>query len=160
RRQPEDMGLLPDGDPAGPTIDHQPSTINPSDDPSWTRTAALRSPTFWRLLIVFSIVQMSISSVAVHRIPSFMDRGLDPRVISYATGLDAAASGVSTFAMGLLTRRIEARFIGAAGFTMLCFASLMTIVADSHAAVFVAMISFGLGIGVLLLMQNYLWADY
>src|SRR5262249_42661867 len=76
RRQPEDMGLLPDGDPAGPTINHQPSTINPSDDPSWTRAAALRSPTFWRLLIVFSIVQMSISSVAVHRIPSFMDRGL------------------------------------------------------------------------------------
>jgi len=101
RREPEDMGLRPDGDPTDP------------------------SPT-----------------------------GLG------ATALDAAASGISTFAMGLLIRHVPARFIGAGGFLMLTFASWLTIVTDTNALLFLSMISFGLGIGVLMLMQNYLWAEY
>src|SRR6185436_21043974 len=93
------------------------------DERSWTRAEAMRSAAFWRLVVAFSIVQMAISSVGVHRIASFMDRGLDPRLISYATALDAAASGLSTFAMGFLTRHVPARFIGAGGFTLLAVAS-------------------------------------
>ena len=103
---------------------------------------------------------LAMSSVAVHRIPSFMDRGLDAHLISYATALDAAAAGASTFVMGLLTHRVPARFTGAAGFLLLAVASLLTIAADTHAIMFASMITFGFGIGAGMLMQNYLWADY
>jgi MFS family permease len=120
----------------------------------------MRSSTFWRLVVVFSMVMLATNSVGVHRIPSFMDRGLDPLLIAYATALDAAAAGLSTFAMGLLTRRVPARFIGAGGFLLLALASALTIGAADHAVMFVSMIVFGLGIGVLMLMQSLLWADY
>jgi MFS family permease len=159
RREPEDMGLLPDGGPdATPT--GLGLTIPLPDERSWTRAEAMRTPAFWRLVVAFSIVQMAISSVGVHRIASFMDRGLDPRLISYATALDAAASGLSTFAMGFLIQRVPARFVGAGGFMMLAFASALTIAAADHPTMFVSMISFGTGIGILGLMNNYLWADY
>jgi MFS family permease len=168
RRQPEDLGLLPDGGPpetapvAPDRID--PRTLAPPAAPvvelSWTRREAVRTGTFWRLVFVFSIVMLAVNSVSVHRIPSFMDRGLDPRVISYATALDAAAAGLSTFALGFLAQRVPARLIGTGGFLMLALASWLTIIAASHSVMFVAMISFGLGIGVLMLMQNYLWAEY
>ena len=167
RRQPEDLGLLPDGDlPAAERAIASDakagSPVQPvySDEHSWTRAEALRSGTFWRLVFVFSVVMLATNTINVHRIPSFMDRGLDPRLISYATAFDAAAAGLSTFTMGLLTQRIPARLIGAGGFLMLIVASVLTIVADNHPVMFLAMITFGLGIGVLMLMQNFLWADY
>jgi sugar phosphate permease len=166
RRQPEDLGLLPDGGPAAAVLPatgrdgRRPATPVRPDERSWTRPEALRSAAFWRLVLVFSIVMLATSSVGVHRIPSFMDRGLDAQLVAYATALDAAAAGLSTFAMGMLTHRIPARFIGTGGLLMLALASALTIVADTHLVMFVSMIVFGLGIGVLMLMQNYLWADY
>lgn len=159
RRQPEDLGLLPDGDPH-PIAGAAAAPRLAREEQSWTREEAVRSMAFWRLVFVFSMVMLATSSVAVHRIPSFMDRGLDPRLVSYATALDAAAAGLSTFALGLLLHRVPARFVGAGGFLMLALASWLTIAAANHPTMFLAMISFGLGIGVLMLMQNYLWADY
>lgn len=156
RREPEDMGLRPDGE-AAPA---EAAGVPILEERSWTRAEAVRTPTFWSLVFVFTLVQMAVSSVAVHRIPSFMDRGLDPQIISYATAFDAAAAGLSTFANGLLAQRIPARFIGAGGFLMLGVASLLTIKAADHATMFASMVSFGLGIGVLMLMQNLLWAEY
>lgn len=81
-------------------------------------------------------------------------------MISYATALDAAAAGLSTFGSGMLTQRFVPRLIGASGFMLLAAASALTIMADSHPLMFVAMITFGLGIGVGMLMQSYLWAEY
>lgn len=167
RRQPEDMGLLPDGRsplervrlviPSGHRASSAPAY---HDEHSWTRAEAIRTTTFWKLVFVFGLVMLAMGSVAVHRIPSFMDRGLDANLIAYATALDAIAAGISMFAMGLLTHRIPARFAGAGGFLLLALASLLTIVADSHVVMFASMITFGFGIGAGMLMQNYLWAEY
>lgn len=166
RRQPEDLGLLPDGAAApGParSTAHPRRRVAPAerlDERSWTRREALRTTAFWRLALVFSMVMLATNSVGVHRIPDFTDRGFDPRLISYATALDSAAAGLSTFTAGMLTQRMAPRFIGATGFLLLALASVLTIVADSPAKMFAAMITFGLGIGVGLLLQNYIWAEY
>lgn len=167
RRQPEDLGLLPDGRresiptrPPGSDQTTRRASAWRVDERSWTRAEALRSGTFWRLVIVFSMVMLAQNSVGVHRIPDFTDRGFDPRLISYATALDAGAAGLSSFLSGLLTQRLPARLIGAVGFLLLAVAASLTILADSPVLMFVAMITFGLGIGVGLLMQSYLWAEY
>jgi MFS family permease len=174
RRQPEDMGLQPDGEPIaqrpppGDQAAAQPAagggrTIRsalPLDEHSWTRAAALRTPAFWRLVIAFSLIALGVTAVGFHRIPSFMDRGLDARLISIATALDAGASGLSTFAMGMLARRIASRYIGAAGFFLLALAGLLTILVDDHPLLFLSMIIFGFGIGIMILSQGLLWADY
>ena len=167
RRQPEDLGLLPDGRapaehvrPAGQAGQRAPMPPPHQDEHSWTRAEAIRTSTFWKLVFVFGLVMLAMSSVAVHRIPAFMDRGLDAHLIAYATALDAVAAGISTFAMGLLAHRIPARYMGAGGFLLLALAAYLTIVANSHAVMFASMITFGFGIGAGMLMQNYLWAEY
>ncbi|MFN8559455.1 MAG: MFS transporter [Dehalococcoidia bacterium] len=163
RRAPEDLGLAPDGAPlspgAGATRGAMPVSYGPSRH-EWTRDEALRTGTFWRLTLVFSLMMLGLSSVGVHRIPHFMDRGLDPHLVSYATALDAVASGVSTFLMGMLADRAPARFLGAVGFSLIAGATLLTTVAATPAVMFLAMITFGAGIGGLVLVQNYVWADY
>jgi MFS family permease len=167
RREPEDMGLLPDGaptpiDPADVNaVDAADRPLPPSsDERSWTRAEALRSPTFWRLTFAFSVVMLAISTVVVHRIPNFMDRGLDPGLVAIATAADTLAAGVSTMVLGLLVRRIRTRLLGAVSFAVLSLATFLIIMAHSTLLMFIAMVTFGLGGGGLLLMNNYVWAEY
>ncbi len=166
RREPEDMGLLPDGDtPDTPDREEDVEQLTESakdsaGEYSWTRSEVIRTGVFWRLVIVFSLVMLGISTVGVHRIPAFADRGIDAGQISIATALDAVAAGISTFTMGMLARRIQVRFLGAAGFTFLAVASVLTIYANSIEMVFISMWVFGMGIGGMMFLQTYIWAEY
>ena len=161
RRQPEDIGLLPDGAVRpDPEEDDSGAPRAASEEVSWTVSEAIRSTTLWRLVIVFSAVSLATSTVGLHRIPSFMDKGLDPTLISFATAFDAVCAGISTFSFGMLVRYIPARYLGATGFMMLATASVLTIYANSILIVFVSMAVFGLGIGGMMFLQNFIWADY
>ena len=161
RRQPEDIGLLPDGAVARDPEEGDSGVPGAaSEEVSWTVSEAIRSTTLWRLVIVFSAVSLATSTVGLHRIPSFMDKGLDPTLISFATAFDAVCAGVSTFSFGMLVRYIPARYLGATGFMLLATASVLTIYANSILIVFVSMAVFGLGIGGMMFLQNFIWADY
>ena len=161
RRQPEDMGLLPDGDTEPAPLENE--TTEPGGAPaevSWTVSEAVRTTTLWRLVTVFSAASLATGMVDLHRIPAFMDRGLDPTLISFATAFDAVCAGVATFTFGMLVRYIPARILGATGFTMLAVASVMTVYASNIQMMFISMAVFGLGIGGMIFLQNFIWADY
>ena len=165
RRQPEDLGLVPDGGPTSSDDAADGGTgaslaERSASEESWTVHDALRSSTLWRLVIVFSAVQLASGTVALHRIAAFMDRGLDPTLISFATAFDAVCAGVSTFVFGMLVRRVPARYLGGLGFMMLASASVMTIWAINVPIMFISMAVFGLGIGGMMFLQNFIWADY
>jgi MFS family permease len=160
RRQPEDMGLLPDGATPAEMRRIARARGAASDEDSWTVAEARRTVVFWKLVVVFSLVALGVGTVGVHRIPAFQDRGIDARQIALATAFDAVAAGISTFTMGMLAHRIHARFLGATGFALLAGASVLTIYADNIAMVFASMWFFGLGIGGMMFLQNYIWADY
>ena len=163
RRQPEDMGLLPDGGPS-PSVEDRGYEHNSgrqsADEVSWTVHEAVRTSTLWRLVVVFNAVQLATGTVALHRIAAFMDRGLDPTLISFATAFDAVCAGVSTFAFGMLVRRIPVRYLGGLGFSMLAIASVMTVYATNLPIMFISMAIFGLGIGGMMFLQSFIWADY
>ena len=159
RRQPEDMGLRPDG--AAPDNPAQSGTAHgPAEETSWTAKEAMRSGSFWRLVVVFSLVALGVGTLGVHRIPSFMDRGLDARLVSFATAFDAVCAGISVFTMGFLVRKFSPALLGAVGFLLLAIASVLTIYATSVTVMFISMAVFGLGIGGQMFLQNFMWADY
>ena len=161
RRQPEDIGLVPDGGRATASEDGDSGAPGAAaEEVSWTVSEAMRSTTLWRLVVVFSAVSLATSTVSLHRIPSFMDKGLDPTLISFATAFDAVCAGVSTFTFGMLVRYIPARYLGATGFMLLATASVLTIYANNILIVFVSMAVYGLGIGGMMFLQNFIWADY
>ena len=161
RRQPEDVGMLPDGGlPLQDSGDGTSSVRQTVDEVSWTVREAMRTTTLWRLVIVFSMVQLATGTVALHRIAAFMDRGMDPTLISFATAFDAVAAGGSTFMFGMLVRWVPARFLGAIGFSMLAGASVLTIYATNLPIMFISMAIFGVGIGGMMFLNNYIWADY
>ena len=114
----------------------------------------------WFLTIAFSILSLGILTLALHRIPAFMDRGLDPTLVSLATAFDAVCAGAGSFAGGMLVRRLQPKIIGASAFLMLALASVMSIYAYGFWLMFWSMALFGLGIGINSFTQNYIWADY
>ena len=166
RRQPEDMGMLPDGGAPDDDGDADGAVAGPmaarsaESEVSWTLHDAVRTTTLWRLVIVFSAVQLASGTVALHRIAAFMDRGLDPTLVSFATAFDAVCAGAATFVFGMLVKRVPARFLGAIGFLMLAAASVMTIWAYNVPIMALSMAVFGLGIGGMMFLQNFIWADY
>ena len=52
------------------------------------------------------------------------------------------------------------RFLGAVGFSMLAGANVLTIDAATLPVMFVSMAIFGVGIGGMMFLNNYIWADY
>ncbi len=163
RRRPEDMGLRPDGLPSNTRRELATGASDESREGaeiSWTSRQAMRTFPFWSLVVVFSMVALATGTVALHRIAAFMDRGLDPGLVALATAFDAVCAGVATFAFGMLVRRVPVRVLGAVGFCFLGLASVMTIYADFVSLMFISMAVFGLGIGGMMFLQNYVWADY
>ena len=155
RRQPEDMGLLPDGDCFSGM---EAEDFN--EEFSWTLSQAIKTKSMWFLTIAFSILTLGILPLALHRIPAFMDRGLDPTLVSLATAFDAVCAGAGSFGGGMLVRHLKPKFIGASAFLMLALASSMSRYAYGFWLMFWSMAIFGLGIGINSFTQNYIWADY
>ena len=163
RRRPEDLGLQPDGLPSKSEREFGAVANDGSREAlevSWTSREAMRTFPFWSLVVVFSMVSLAIGTVSLHRIAAFMDRGLDPGLVALATAFDAVCAGVATFSFGMLVRWVPVRILGAVGFCFLGTASVMTIYADFVSLMFVSMAVFGLGIGGMMFLQNFVFADY
>ena len=153
RRQPEDIGLLPDGE-SNTKTDYFDSEV------SWEFSEAVRTTVFWKITICLTVISIATGTIAIHRIPAFMDRGLDAQLIAWATAFDAVCAGISTFTVGSLVKKIGIRTLGSISFLCLAIASLLTIYAFSFFEIFISMAIFGLGIGGLMFIHSFIWADY
>lgn len=94
RRQPEDLGLLPDGRatrdrPSADTA--RPTAAPPSpEEPSWGLGEAMRTPTLWLVAASAFLSTIATGGTAFHLVAYLSDAGI---------GLDVAAGALSTFAL-------------------------------------------------------------
>ncbi len=159
RREPEDLGLQPDGGEPGVTSE-QTSEGRPADEYSWTVQQAVRHRAFWQLAVVFSVIMFAMGTMALHRLPAFVERGIDPTWVAWATAFDATLAGISTLLLGTLGGHLPVRYLGGAGLALMGLSAWVLLVGESTTDMFVSMGLFGFGIGGLLYMQNIIWADY
>ena len=153
RRQPEDIGLVPDGE----LIESKNLT---DKETSWEFEEAFKTRVFWKITICLTVISIATGTIAIHRIPAFMDRGLEPQLIALATAFDAVCAGISTFFVGNLVKKLGIRLLGTLSFLFLAIASIITIYAYSFWVIFISMAIFGLGIGGLMFIHSFIWADY
>ena len=162
RRQPEDMGLKPDGDTDGKEMTAKGRTkAQPGmQEENWTLKEARKSSTYWRLLIVFSIITLGQSTLGLHKQANFIDRGLSPQLVANAVILEASAAAVSTIVMGFLYERIPARIMGAIAIVLVAFSAFFAVIGSTAPALFASGICNGVGFGGTVLLQNQLWPSY
>ena len=110
-RQPEDMGLLPDGasriEPSEADEQQEPGNERkePADAVSWTVAQALRSPAFW-LLVAYAVLSgMSIGALLIPRIPYATDLGFSDVQAEISFGIYGVCAFASKLAWGFLADR-------------------------------------------------------
>ena len=155
RRAPEDFGLLPDGQkPSADQLEFEQSVHH------YALREASRTRAFWLLAVLFTLMSLSISTIGLHRIPAFMDRGLSPMWVAWATALDSALAGVASIVTGFLANRVGIARLGSIGFALLALACWLTIIATTIPLMLASMGLFGVGIGMVMQTQNLIWPAF
>jgi MFS family permease len=160
RRQPEDMGLLPDGDLADDDATGQHSASTRPTEHQWTRAEAIRTVAFWRLTLAFSMFMFSTTSMVFFRFPYFLDKGMDAGLMSIA----ASTAQISLF-LGAITIGRQVSSIGMerlAGLNLLvmglCF--LITLTVSNVFMMFAAFYTWAWATNSVGALQGIIYASY
>ena len=162
RNRPEDLGLLPDGDPPLPNSEAQAehtADVAGSGD-HWQVRDVMRDPTFWKLLSVPASSGMIGTGLIFHAVSLLGSRGVAPdRALLLISFQALIATGAAVFA-GMLTDRWPARYLLAAAMLMLASASALVLWLPIVSLAIVYAILLGLHGSILRSAGTVVWLDY
>jgi len=110
RKRPEDVGLLPDGEPL--QADQSNAPVHFSSDHDFTLHEAMHTRTFWFLVVGQFIAVLISGSASFHLFQHYADAGISAAMIGFAIGGYALSNGLSMGLWGALADRISERILG------------------------------------------------
>ena len=152
-RQPEDLGMHPDGlPPDAPTESSGP----PREEPSVDAHTAVRSRLFWLLVITICFATTSSMSVPALMAPLYEWKGFDPAAAALGATIYGLFSMTSRFFWGWIADKVHmaALAVGVGLFNTVTF-SLLIVLSGGSAYVYAAMV--GLGVSGLVVVQSLVW---
>jgi MFS transporter, OFA family, oxalate/formate antiporter len=155
-RKPEDMGLVPD--PARVSGPRAGAGARP--EPRFSRAQALRSASFWLLMLYAVTIYPVQAGVSLHQASHLVHRGLDPTTAALIVSFFSLMSAVATVACGFLPRRWPIRFTLAAGGLFAAIATWLMPGISTAADGYLCAGLFGIAMGCMLTMLPVAWADY
>ena len=160
RRQPEDVGLLPDGRASADAAAAGARGGVSRPEHSWTRAEALRNRTFWMMVGGFGVYTFAWSTLTIFRVPHYVERGMGPLLVTLAIATDAVVAVGVSLALGRFLDRFPARLMMVVSAAGLVLSAAAAIVVTNAAWMFISTIGFGFGVQVGVIAQNVMWADY
>ncbi len=154
-RRPEDLGLVPDRQPAGIAA---PRAL--LDEPSFSRREALGTAAFWLLLLYTVLVYPVQAGVSLHQAAHLIERGVAPTIAATIVSTFSLTSAAASLACGFLPRWLPIRYPMALIGVFLTIATLLMVGISSPGQGYLAAALFGFGIGGLLTLLPIAWADY
>lgn len=141
-RQPEDVGLLPDGGAASGMPGHVAATAEVSL-PLWE---AVRTRTFWVLAVGIAAGSFCLGGLPASLVPIYVDRGFTPQTAAWAFTLYGTFSMAARFFWGYWAARLHIRTL------LLCIAGYgaatawtMIVLPDEIALVYAPLAGFFVG---------------
>jgi len=153
RRHPEDLGLLPDGEPA-----HAEQTQAPL--PGATLSEALRSPAFWMLTASLSFGMLGSMVVFVHQIAFIIGRGYDPVLAATLSGMLGLASLPGRYVFNVLSARISAQKLLAISVVSQGVGIVVLVLASSLAWLILYVVIYGCAYGAFSPLRASVMADH
>jgi MFS family permease len=164
RRQPEHLGLTPDGLPQATRGDHRRTrALNRHEtvaEHSWTRGDAMRTRALWLLVASTFVASLGTGGIAFHTVAYFTDVGIVPAAAAGALSVMALSGAMGNGLWGALAERLQPRRLNVG--TMLLSAgavALLTQVRDPFAA-YVFAVLFGLSARGAAVLTQILLARY
>ena len=170
RRQPEDMGLLPDGDTAESLAALEARSANAkrrrltaANEEQWTRREAMRTKALWLVVIAYGVANIGLSGMLLHFIPFFTDNGFKSGTAAFLFSMGSLSALICKPIWGYLSDLIHPRYLAAVAF-VLAGASIIVILqvveAGSAAHLMPFVLLWGFGIGATIPLQETVWASY
>jgi MFS family permease len=168
RRNPEEMGLRPDGISTSEDFrgESDPSRARPERqnfEPTivWTQREAVRTRAFWLLCLTFGMANVGIAGLNLHVFAHISDIGYPSFIAATVMSIIAFTQLGSTMFWGFISERVEIRKA-----TMLMFliqaAGIGIAVAGGPllSIIYVGFFLYGIGLGGSLVLQEMTWATY
>ncbi|HLN88363.1 MAG TPA: MFS transporter [Candidatus Limnocylindrales bacterium] len=165
RRQPEDLGLRPDGDPQQ-TINESATPLgNPERQDSteastWTRAEAIRLPAFWMLVITFGIASVGIAGLNLHIFSYVTDIGYSPLVAASFMSTIALTQLGSTLVWGMLADKFDIRKVSCVQFLIQGVGLITAITSQQIAQTYVGFFLYGTGLAGSFVLREVIWANF
>ena len=160
KQRPSDINQFPDGKPpeAGSLKSH-PSVISYSTQMRvWTRSQAIRTVTFWSIVIAFLLALAGQIAFLVHQI-SFLSHYLGISGAATAVSITAGASIIGRLWLGTFVDRYDKRYV-----IMVCFLiqgiAIFTLAHCQHVVIlYLGTLAFGLTMGNIIMMQSLITGE-
>ena len=131
RRQPEDLGLKPDGDDDDPAAAVPSAASRAYEPPGVTLREALRSTTFWLIALAIAAMFTVMSGVSLNLLPYLSDQGLSAGGAVTVLAVYATVAGFSAVGAGLLSERVPVTRMLQAAYVALAGATLFLVTVDT-----------------------------
>ena len=158
---PEHYGLLPDGDTIiktrGSTTD---SGIDYHEENVFTPKQALRTRTFWTMLVAFTLSGGITAAVTMHQIPYLVDIGIDPLAAAGVLGLMATMSLPGRLVFAWVGDRWGERKALMLGYAVKTLGVLIWTTARSIPQIMLFVVLYGVGYGGTIPVSTSLRASY
>jgi MFS family permease len=145
RKRPEDIGLLPDGEPA-PALDAAPKPTNIVDPAwaavDWTLGRAMLTARFWWIALSYFCALYAWYAVQVHQTKYLVEIGFSATTAAWALGLVSLVGIPGQVVLGHLSDRMGREWAwaaGALGFA-LCYLALLLLQLHPSMALLYAMV--------------------
>ena len=167
-REPEDVGLRPDGDEpasraAGGADGARAGGARAADvtgEIAFTRAQALRTPTLW-LVMAYTLIVFSIQAgVSLHWAPHLVERGISPTITATIVGTFSLAIVLSSLVFGHVGDRVPVHTTLAASAALMALGALAMGAVSGPPLGYAASVLFGAGVGGILTMPSVALANY
>tara|TARA_Y100000590_G_C15658460_1_gene991596 strand:- start:292 stop:1563 length:1272 start_codon:yes stop_codon:yes gene_type:complete len=156
KRQPEDMGLLPDGvEPSG-TKDESYQSL----EVIYSLKEAIRTPAFYFILIATSGLMFNIGGINFNLFPYLTDRGIPEESAITVLTLWAGVSALGAVGVGFVVEKFHIRNVMAIGFVIVTMGVGILMLTDNLYYAYSFAIVHGLAFGALPMLIQLVWAEY
>ena len=163
RRAPEDHGLYPDGYSAAQIEQGMGERARLELAASFTRAQAVRTFSFYALVIAFGFFSINIFVLLIHTVPFLSDSGLSRNEAAFAMLVASVPAMVSKPVWGYWIDRTPAKPLAAISAAVTGIALFLIVYATESPGLFWVYVSYavlGLGWGGMIPLQEVIWASF
>lgn len=160
RRQPEDLGLLPDGSQPTELPGENTNSERSQNEPTWTLKQALKTKTLWTLILSMNLVGFAAFSLTLLQIPYFVDQGMSNQNAGYIFTLTWVGFTISRFVWGFLLEKIPVRICLAGAFLARSLGPIILLTIPYPINIPPFLIFYGIFGGSFALLQAIAFANY
>jgi MFS family permease len=157
---PEHYGLLPDGDTVIKRKGDEVRAMEAYEEYEFTPKQALRTRSFWMVLLSFALSGGITAAVTMHQMPYLMDMGIDPMAAAGVLGLMATMSLPGRVVFAWVGDKWGERKSLMLGYALKTVGVLIWTVAQDIPTIMLFVVLYGIGYGGTIPVSTSLRASY